>query len=343
MLKTRTGFFIAFLLLTDISFGQQSDAIKKYIEQYKDIAMAEMQRTGVPAAITLAQGIHESGAGIGKLAVTANNHFGIKCKSNWAGQSVKHTDDAKNECFRKYASAEASYRDHSDFLKNSQRYVFLFAIDPSDYAAWANGLKQAGYATNPKYAPALIKLIEDYQLQDYTLQSLDRKPNSAEEKKTEKASAEIIPLVSHQVASKEITVEIKEKEQPMYPAGVFKINETKVMFVIKGTSYLQLAKQHHIELAKLFEVNDMEEAEVCDKDQLIYLQRKRTKGNNIFHIVQPGETLHDIAQAEAIRLKSLMELNWLEPGMQPAPGEKLFLHEKSDSMPRLSLKNNSSL
>lgn len=342
MLK-RTTIFFSIFIFSVASFGQQSEAIKNYIEQYKDIAVAEMQRTGVPAAITLAQGIHESGAGQGKLAVIANNHFGIKCKSNWTGESVKHTDDAKNECFRKYVSAEESYRDHSDFLKSGQRYAFLFELDPADYTAWANGLKQAGYATNPKYAPVLIKLIEDYQLQDYTLLALNKKDLSADEIKKTTASVKLIPEVSANTSKADIIPEKKEEVQTVYPSGEFKINETKVIFLRKGTSFLQVAQQYNIELAKLFEINDMEQTEMCERDQLVYLQRKRTKGNNKFHIVQPGETLHDIAQAEAIRLKNLMELNWLETGMQPAPGETLSLQEKSTSIPKLLLKDNYSV
>jgi hypothetical protein len=343
MLKTGTIFFTSLILLANVSFGQQAETVKKYIEQYKGIAIAEMQRTGVPAAITLAQGIHESGAGLGKLAVTANNHFGIKCKSNWTGESVKHTDDAKNECFRKYATAEESYRDHSDFLKNGQRYAFLFEIDPADYTAWANGLKQAGYATNPKYAPAIIKLIEDYQLQDYTLFALNKQAAGNVIAKKEETSADIVPVAANYAIKQEMNTGKIVTPAPVYPSGEFKINETKVMFLKKGTSYLQVAQQYSIELAKLFEINDMDETEVCDRDQLIYLQRKRTKGNNKFHIVQAGETLHDIAQAEAIRLKSLMELNWLETGMRPAPGETLSLQEKSAGIPKLLLKDNYSV
>ena len=126
MQKIKQVFVITFLLLSVGAGAQQVEAVKNYINQYKDIAIQEMQRTGVPAAITLAQGIHESGVGQGRLATLANNHFGIKCKSNWTGESLKHDDDAKNECFRKYSSAIESYKDHSDFLKSGHRYAFLF-------------------------------------------------------------------------------------------------------------------------------------------------------------------------------------------------------------------------
>src|SRR6476660_9666277 len=152
-----------------VSYGQSADAILAYISRYKELAIAEMKRTGVPAAITLAQGIHETEAGTSVLVKKSNNHFGIKCKDEWRGQSVSHDDDARGECFRKYTATEDSYRDHSDFLKNRPNYASLFTLDPTDYQGWAYGLKKAGYATNPKYAQILIKLIQDYNLEDYTL------------------------------------------------------------------------------------------------------------------------------------------------------------------------------
>ncbi len=174
-MKRKTILFL--LLMTALtSSAQNAELIRNYITTYKDLAILEMQRTGVPASITLAQGIHESGAGMGTLALVSNNHFGIKCKSNWTGETIKHNDDARGECFRKYPAAEDSYRDHSDFLKSSQRYASLFTLDPADYEGWAHGLKKAGYASNPKYPQALIKLIEDYQLQEYTFIALGKNP-----------------------------------------------------------------------------------------------------------------------------------------------------------------------
>ena len=148
--------------------AQTSPAIQEYIRNYGQIAMDEQARTGIPAAITLAQGIHESGAGKGELALQSNNHFGIKCKSNWTGPKVYHDDDAKGECFRSYPSVADSYKDHSDYLKNTQRYAFLFTYETTNYAAWAKGLRQAGYATNPKYSSILIKIIEDNGLNEFT-------------------------------------------------------------------------------------------------------------------------------------------------------------------------------
>ncbi len=326
------------------AFSQKNVEIQNYIATYKDLAIAEMQRTGVPAAIKLAQGIHETMAGTSNLVLKSNNHFGIKCKANWTGESVSHDDDARGECFRKYPAPEDSYRDHSNFLKTSQRYAFLFNLEPTDYEGWAYGLKKAGYATNPKYPVVIIKLIEDYQLQDYTLVALGKTPVADD------ALAKTEVTVGGGGSGNEeeqkngpavITEEVKP--QTAYPEGEFKINDTKVVFVKKGTPYLTIARQYDISLSRLFEFNEMNQAETAAADQLVYLQRKRKTGKTDFHIVQPGETLKDIAQAEAIRLESLQELNWLRDDMQPAVGERLSLRGKSTIMPKLALKNNYSI
>lgn len=331
------------LLLATTGFSQKSELITNYINTYKDLAITEMQRTGVPASVTLAQGILESGAGNSELVLASNNHFGIKCKSNWKGESVKHDDDEKGECFRKYSAPEDSYKDHSDFLKNGKRYAFLFSLKSTDYIGWANGLKKAGYATNPKYPQLLIKLMEDYDLQQYTFIALGKQPD-------QEAGATLVAEAdasSDQPAIIGVTNKIvvtKEKNtQPVFPTGVFKINDTKVVFAKKGTSFLSIAKQNDIDLSKIFEFNEMQPGEMANSDQLIYLQRKRKTGNNEYHTVKPGETLNDIAQLEAIRLESLLELNWLTNEEKPAVGERLSLQSKSHSMPKLAVKENYSL
>ncbi|MCB9054277.1 MAG: glucosaminidase domain-containing protein [Chitinophagales bacterium] len=322
---------IVFLIANQGLHAQNSPVIQDYIDTYKELAIAEMQRTGVPASVTLAQGIHESQAGKSKLVLSSNNHFGIKCKSNWTGETVTHDDDAKGECFRKYFSAEDSYKDHSDFLKNNQRYAFLFQLDPGDYKGWANGLRKAGYATNPKYSEALIKLIEDYQLQDYSLLALQRQPEFQDEQNSGNVSG----------------MQEKKEEQSLmlttYPEGEFKINETRVVFARKGTIFLSLAQQYNLALVRVFEFNELPEMEMSDKDQLIYLQRKRKTGVSDVHIVQPGETLHGIAQAQGMRLESIRELNWLKRGEEPMPGEKLYLKKKAETIPKHTMKDNYSL
>src|ERR1022692_3656457 len=158
MIRRATAFW-AILFISKISVAQNAEDIVNYINAYKDIAISEMQRSGIPSAIILAQGIHETEAGTSELVRKSNNHFGIKCKDTWTGSVVYHEDDARGECFRSYGSPLDSYKDHSDFLRNSARYAFLFKIDPADYSSWAHGLKKAGYATNKKYPQILIKLI----------------------------------------------------------------------------------------------------------------------------------------------------------------------------------------
>jgi LysM repeat protein len=339
MQKLRPLFLLLVLMTTVIiSRAQKNQVIQDYISTYKDLAIAEMQRTGVPASIKLAQGIHETMAGTSKLVMKSNNHFGIKCKTNWTGESVSHDDDARGECFRKYSTPEDSYRDHSNFLKNSPRYATLFALDPTDYEGWANGLKKAGYATNPRYPAVIIKLVEEYQLQDYTLIAMGKQVPGKEEVVT----AVITPPTDAVVLTANPASE-PAVEKPSYPAGEFQINETRVVFITKGTSYLSVAQQYNVSLARLFEFNEMREAEMAADDQLVYLQRKRKTGKADFHIVKAGETLRGIAQSEGIRLEMLLEYNFLKGEMQPAVGEQLSLRGKSAGMPRLALKDNYSI
>jgi len=347
---------ILFLLFASLtlknSFAQQDPVVVEYINKYKDLAIAEMQRTGIPASIKLAQGIHETSAGTSDLVKKSNNHFGLKCKTEWTGMTVKHTDDAPNECFRKYESPLDSYKDQSNYLKGTPRYASLFDIDPTDYKAWAFGLKKAGYATNPKYSQVLIKLIEDYDLQDYTMIALGKlKPGqerlAKNEIKNENKNSEIIIPVEKPVvmppepevvvySKKETKKEAIVETKPEYPDGEFKINETKVIYAKKGTSYLSIAEKYAIPLARIFEFNDMKVQESVEKDQLIYMMRKRKIGLNEQHIVKPGETLSDIAQTEALRIESLLEYNFLQLKMQPAVGSVLYLRSKAPGMPALA-------
>ena len=207
-------------ILANYAYSQPEGVVQNYIDTYKELAVEEMQRTGVPAAIKLAQGIHETMAGTSNLVVRSNNHFGIKCKSNWTGPSVSHDDDARGECFRKYPSADQSYRDHSDFLKGSSRYASLFVLDPTDYTGWAYGLKKAGYATNPKYPAIIIRLIEQYQLQDYTLIAMGKLPAGdiriAKNEIAAKTGEPVSALSTFETEKVEIV-------HPAYPAGEFRI------------------------------------------------------------------------------------------------------------------------
>lgn len=309
------------------SQGQQGQDIIEYINAYKELAIQEMVRTGVPASITLAQGIHETSAGKSDLVLKSNNHFGIKCKTGWTGGKVYHDDDAAGECFRQYAMPIESYRDHSDFLKGSPRYGFLFNYDPHDYRSWAYGLKKAGYATNVKYPQILIKLIEDYNLQDYTLIALGEKQAPFGEILVAANPAE--PTLIQKPA------EVKRPKVVNYPTGEFKINQTRVIYLPAGTSLLAVAEEFEIPYARLLEFNDMKDISLLEADQLIYLQRKRKQGSKAFHVVEEAESLYEVSQSEGVRLDALAEMNLVETSAVIAAGEKLFLQSKAMVKPIL--------
>jgi LysM repeat protein len=312
--------FTILFSIASFTLAAQRISVEEYIAQFKDIAISEMKRTGVPASITLAQGILETENGNSELVKKSNNHFGIKCKNTWTGNTVTHDDDANGECFRAYTNAAESYRDHSDFLKANQRYSSLFNLDPADYAGWARGLKKAGYATNPRYPELLVKYVEEYSLQQYTLLALNRLPETditqTEENKTV-APAEVV--AENPVAENDIAVSSND------PDKVFSINKTECVFAKKGTSLLVIANKHKISLSKLMEFNDMEEEGLLGKDQLIYLEKKAKAGEKEFYIMQPGETLYDAAQKNAVQLKYLLEYNNLKADSKLNPKTKLFL------------------
>jgi LysM repeat protein len=333
---------LVYLLIALISLTTataQNITIEEYVNTYKEIAIKEMIRTGVPASITLAQGIVETESGNSKLVKKSNNHFGIKCKETWTGPSVSHDDDAPGECFRKYENPEQSYVDHSDFLRTRKHYNFLFGLDPADYKAWAYGLKKAGYATNPAYPQMLIKYIEKYNLNDYSLIALGKKqsadPIFAKNEQPVTIAVQQPAVQTPVQQSSDIVKEEIKKPVVNYPTGEFKINEAKVVYATKGTAFLAIAQQHNVQLKWLFDFNDLKEAEVLEKDQLIFLQRKRRVGANQFHVVASGETLYDIAQAQGIRLDALMQLNQIPTNQQPAPGQQLYLQSPAPAAPKL--------
>jgi LysM repeat protein len=343
-------FFVLFVAAKAVA-QQPVEAVTTYINQFRDLAIEEMQRSGVPASIILAQGILETEAGRSELVLRSNNHFGIKCKTTWNGEKVYHDDDARQECFRKYASAEDSYIDHSNYLKNTPRYASLFKLDPTDYKGWSYGLKSAGYATNPKYPQILIKYIEQYNLNDYTLIAMGRKsrpddmtatqPSASPEAKGTKTSPfldNISISTTTSPASAEPPVASSEKAvTAVYPENEFKINNTRVVYVKAGTSLLSVAEKYDVRYSFLLDFNEIKEGTGdLQKDQLIYLQRKRKQGQKEYHIVQEGEDLYTISQEEGLRLESLLNYNQLSMNMNPAPGEKLYLQQQGPSRPRLA-------
>lgn len=312
--------FAVLFSIASLTSVAQRISVEEYIEQFKDIAMNEMKRSGVPASITLAQGILESENGNSELVKKSNNHFGIKCKSTWTGESVTHDDDANGECFRAYTNADQSYKDHSDFLRANKRYGSLFNLDPEDYAGWARGLKKAGYATNPRYPELLIKYIEQYELQQYTLLALNKQPQTDIAKTEENKTEQPVDAVTQKVVNEnDVAIAVNE------PDKITSINSTKCVFVKKGTSLLVIANNHNVSLSKLMDFNDMTEEGLLGKDQFIYLQKKSKTGEKEYYIVEPGETLYDIAQSNGIQLKHLLEYNNLKADSKVNVKTKLFL------------------
>lgn len=313
-----------------------------YVNTYKALAMAEMQRSGIPASITLAQGLHESEAGTSELVKNSNNHFGIKCKEDWKGEVVYHDDDSRGECFRSYSTAADSYRDHSDFLKRSSRYAFLFGLDPSNYEGWAYGLRKAGYATNIRYSQILIKLIKDYGLQQYTLIAMGKMPASEEVVLTMPGSngsgGSRVVGQAVAVGAAGVTTDsgvVVKVPEVSYPEGEFSINRTKVVYVAAGVSLLSIAGRYEIPLGRLLDFNDLKEEDVLTRGQLIFLQRKRRTGSIEYHVVREGEDLYSIAQSEGVRLQDILEMNQLTPDARPAAGEKIYLQGSAPTRPRL--------
>jgi hypothetical protein len=317
----KTIFLIASLFSITAIYSQVITK-EQYIDMFKDIAMQEMKRTGVPAAITLAQGILESENGNSDLTKQSNNHFGIKCKSDWTGPKVYHDDDASGECFRVYNSAEESYRDHSNFLKQGTRYAFLFQLDPTDYKGWAYGLKQAGYATNPKYPDILIQNIEKYGLQQYTLIALNNVPKSDLVYVDNNKQTPVVTTVKYNIPN--VPNEIKTASIHTKGEKIV-INGSTAIWSLKGTSLLAIAVEHDMSLRRLVEYNDMEEDGLLQKDQYIFIQKKSKEGETQFYITKEGETLFDVAQLNGIRLESLCEYNLLKPSDVIKAGTKLSL------------------
>jgi LysM repeat protein len=299
--------FLSLLIFATSTHAQPSEtriSRQEYIETYKDIAVREMLEFNIPASITLAQGILESGDGNSPLAKYAKNHFGIKCHKGWDGPTFIQDDDEKNECFRKYSDVEESYRDHSLFLKGRKWYAELFDLKVSDYKGWAYGLKKAGYATHPKYAEMLIELIEKNEL--YKYDKIDELPKTAQ--KSPKGYE-------------------KKPEQKSYQYAY----RNKIRYIVaqKGDTYYKIAKRYEMGLWQIYKYNDLERSEICKEGELIYLQPKRGKGDAVFHVVEKGETMRSISQKHGIKLKKLYKRNNMEWGFQPAIGQKLYLQKNA--------------
>lgn len=321
----------AFMLLPFAMKSQTlpNDDIINYISRYAHIAINELVRSGVPASITIAQGILETQAGKSELVLKSNNHFGIKCKSNWAGPRVYHDDDAPGECFRKYKDAISSFKDHSFYLRSQPRYASLFKLDPNDYSGWAWGLKNAGYATNPNYAEILIKFIEEYQLNYLNEYANDEVQDTYDisDYLYEISGNGLIPSTE-----KVKNGSSNPGKKVTYPKGVFKINGTKVLYAASGSTISSIAKKHKIAVYKILFYNELPKSTVVlRKDDLIYLDAKKTVGNKTFHRVKRVESLRDISQHEGIQLSSLIKYNELKRNSKLKIGQKLRLKPRKSS------------
>lgn len=292
-------------LLTALQLHAQMNwnlTYQQYIDQYKDIAIEQMLRYRIPASITLAQGLFESGAGKSDLVRKANNHFGIKCSGGWEGRRTYHDDDERGECFRVYDSVFDSYEDHSLFLLGKQRYQSLFKLKTTDYKGWARGLTAAGYATNPQYAQKLIDLIELYKLDQY-----------------DKAKGFDKFMAEHTKDQKDGT--------SLHVIKIF--NKNYYLIARRGDTFKSIADEIGISYRKLAKYNERDKQDALEEGEVIWLKKKQTKApkdyKNRRHTVRQGESMYSIAQQYGIRLKNLYKMNKLTPDHQIKVGEQLRL------------------
>lgn len=294
------------------AFGQMTR--QQYIQRYQLLAIEEMNRSGIPASIKMAQACLESGNGNSELSQKSNNHFGIKCKSYWTGKKVYYDDDAKDECFRKYKNVEDSYIDHTNFLMDNPRYFFLFQLKSDDYVGWAKGLKRAGYATAHDYDKRLIKIIEENQLHrlDYRITynpligSEDTKINSEGISK----SLTINPYKTHQVT---------------------KINGIKSVVAKNGDTYETIAQEIGFKDWVLYKFNDQPSGYKPQNNEIVYIEAKNKKAQKGMetHTVQEGETMHYISQVYGLKIRPLYRRNGLKPGQQPRVGDVVYLRSRN--------------
>ena len=290
-MKIRLLIIALFIGLSAYAQHQQKSPQEKYIEQFATLAVEEMYRSGVPASITLAQGLLESRYGLSELAVKGNNHFGIKCHNNWDGKRMYYDDDRKGECFRKYQTPEESFRDHSDFLRYRDRYSFLFDFRVTDYKSWAHGLKKAGYATDPAYPKKLINLIEEYKLYEY-----DRKGHE-------------LPATPSQI-ERDAQLSQTKKEQFSFSLSrpVYTRNGVPFVYAEEGDTYESLASMYDLFPREILRFNDRWSSDGLKPGDVVYLRSKKRKAARGLdkHVMEEGETLAEISQRYAIKLSRIL-------------------------------------
>ena len=287
--------------------------VRKYIDRFREIAVREMMVYRIPASITLAQGIYESNAGTSRLATEANNHFGIKCHKEWTGQTFIQDDETKNECFRRYENPEESFRDHSFFLTQRDRYKNLFLLEITDYKGWAKGLKEDGYATNPKYPEKLISTIEIYGLSNYDIADYSQFFSDS---------------TSIGIDSSRKGLHVKKYEVfAEGPGGrtVYINNGLQFITLKKNDNLKKIAAAFGVSDRKILKWNDMKKGSSLAAGQIVYLENKKQKGAASHHVVESQETMYTISQRYGIQLKYLYKRNGMKPGQVPRTGQKLLL------------------
>lgn len=284
-MKRHLIYLLTIFVCLSLQAQTRNKQYEDYIKQYRDLAVDEMKKYHIPASITLAQGLLESGAGQSTLARKSNNHFGIKCGSDWQGKTVRHNDDARGECFRAYKHPKQSYEDHSKFLAGRPRYASLFKLKITDYKGWARGLKKAGYATDPRYAQRLIDIIELYDLDKY-----DKKGGLKW---------------------------MKENPNPHQP---YIANGLLYIVVRAGDTWKSISKEFDISQKKLRKYNDLYKGYELQPGDILYLEKKNRKAQkeHIVHVLRAGESMYLISQKYGIRLKNLYKLNKMD-AEEPAP------------------------
>ncbi len=293
----------------------QRNTPEDYIAQWKDVAVKKMKEHGIPASITLAQGLLESGNGNSELARKGNNHFGIKCTPDWTGGKTFHDDDAKNECFRKYTNAAQSYEDHARFLQRP-RYAALFQLKPTDYKGWAHGLKKAGYATDPNYAQKLISLIERYQLHDLDRGvDIDLKPAGSKPTVASKPPKRNVP------SGDVITIGVSRSIESL---------EGRIKFIRAkdGDDFRKIAKDLEMTHGIIARWNDLDKDARLQEGQIIYIQPKRNASKSaLVHVVKEGEDLWTISQQHGIKLARLARYNSIAEDARLTPGDRVNLRK----------------
>jgi len=322
--------FLVVFCMTAIA-GPKSDKSPQalYIEKFSSLAIEEMYRSGVPASITLAQGLLESRNGLSELAVEANNHFGIKCH-NWAGAKIFYDDDQRNECFRRYSSPEESFRDHSDFLRYRDRYKFLFNLEPGDYKGWAHGLRKAGYATDPAYPQKLIKLIEEYELYRFDVKadaSALVEPTADKTKMTKEERRAL--KQSRKEARKEARKELPEapdkieQPKPLLPSSgevfrfplsrqMYSLNGVPFIYAAEGETYAGIAEANNLFLKEILKYNDLDYETDLKPGTIVYLQSKKNQAAHgmSMHIVDGEDVgLWELSQRFGVKVQSLARMN----------------------------------